>query len=86
VLDTTDQLHTAADGVFTRRVYFVDDKGKGKSIQDMCAHNEAATANPHPDDVVYLMYALITCQAWRLVRTCAFWTIYTIYIYMCISI
>ena len=66
VLDTIEELHTAANGIFTRKVFFVNEKGEGMSIQDMCAHNEAAAANPTSNsaDVVYLMYALITCQAW----------------------
>ena len=86
VLDTIEELHTAADGIFTRKVFFVNEKGEGMSIQDMRAHNEAAAATPHSDDVVYLMYALITCQAWLQVSTCAFWTFYTIYIYICMYV
>ena len=73
VLDTTEELHTAADGIFTRKVFFVDRDGEGMSIQMMRAHNEAVAASPtsNSPDVVYLMYALITCQAWLQVSTCA---------------
>ena len=73
VLDTTEELHTAADGIFTRKVFFVDRDGEGMSIQMMRAHNEAVAASPtsNSPDVVYLMYALITCQAWWQVSKCA---------------
>jgi len=69
VLDSTEELHTAADGIFTRKVFFVNGDGEGMSIQMMRAHNEAVVASrtsdsPDSPDVVYLMYALITCQAW----------------------
>ena len=73
VLDTTEELHTATDGIFTRKVFFVNDDGEGMSIQMMCAQNEAVAASPtsNSTDVVYLMYALITCQAWWQVSKCA---------------
>jgi len=72
VPDTTEQLHTAADGIFTREVFFVDSEGKGISIEQMRAQNEAVAANQTSNsaDVVYLMYALITCQAWWEVSKC----------------
>jgi len=72
-LDTTEELHTAADGIFTRKVFFVNGDGEGMSIQMMRAHNEVVVASrkSHSPEVVYLMYALITCQSWWLVSRCA---------------
>ena len=69
VLDSTDQLQTAATGIYNRRVFFKDSDGEGVSIQMMHAHNALAAQHKNPDspDVVYLMYALITCQLWILV-------------------
>jgi len=69
VLDATDQLQTAADGIYTRKVFFVNGDGDGMSIQMMREQNAVVTAcqSSHSPDEVYLMYALITCQLWWLV-------------------
>ena len=62
-----------ADGIYNRPVFFVNDAGEGMSIKMMHEHNADAVARQMSDstDVVYLMYALITCQAWLQVSTCA---------------
>ena len=69
VLDSTDQLQTAGTGIYNRRVFFKDSAGVGVSIQEMHAQNALATKHKNSDspDVVYLLYALITCQMWILV-------------------
>jgi len=70
MLDCVAQLQTAADGIYNRPVFFVNDAGEGMSIQMMHDHNADVTALQKSDqksdlnDVVYLMYALITCQLW----------------------
>jgi len=55
-----------ADGIYNRPVFFVNDAGEGMSIKMMHEHNADAVARQMSDstDVVYLMYALITCQLW----------------------
>jgi len=64
------QLQTAGDEIYDRPVYFVNNAGKGISIHSMHDHNADVHARqksgqkPNPADVVYLMYALITCQSW----------------------
>ena len=72
MLDATDQLHTAADEISTLEVFFVNGAGKGVSIEQMRVQNEAVAAKQTSNsaDVVYLMYALITCQAWWEVSKC----------------
>jgi len=66
VLDAIDQLQIAADKIYTRRVFFMNKDGDGMSIQMMYQHNAAAAELQisNTSDVVYLMYALITCQSW----------------------
>jgi len=66
MLDCVAQLQTTADGIYNRQVFFVNDDGEGMSIQMMHEHNADVAARQMPDstDVVYLMYALITCQLW----------------------
>jgi len=66
VLDSIDQLQTAADGIYNRKVFFINGDGDGMSIQMMHEQNAAVAARQisNSPDVVYLMYALITCQLW----------------------
>ena len=66
VLDCIDQLQTTADGIYNRKVFFVSGDGERMSIQMMHEQNAAVVALQISDspDVVYLMYALITCQLW----------------------
>ena len=66
VLDSIDQLQTAADGIYNRKVFFINGDGNGMSIQMIHEQNAAVAALQISDspDVVYLMYASITCQLW----------------------
>ena len=41
VLDSIDQLQTAADGIYNRKVFFVNGDGEGMSIQMMHEQNAA---------------------------------------------
>jgi len=70
VLDVIDQVQTAVDGIYTRKVFFINGDGDGMSIQMMHEQNAAVAARQVSDspDEVYLMYALITCQLWWQVR------------------
>ena len=75
MLDCVAQLQTAGDEIYDRPVFFVNDAGEGMSIHTMHDHNADVDARqksgqkPDPTDVVYLMYALITCQLWRQVSS-----------------
>ena len=70
MLDCVAQLQTAGDEIYDRPVFFVNDAGEGMSIQMMYDHNADVDARQKsdqksdPTDVVYLMYALMTCQLW----------------------
>ena len=70
-LDAIDQLQIAGDKIYTRKVFFANKDGDGMSIQMMHLHNAEAAKHQicNTPDVVYLMYALITCQSWWEVST-----------------
>ena len=67
----SDQLEDAGDAIYNKQVFFQDDFGNGKSIKEMQQQNKEVASRQISDssDVLYLMYALITCQAWWQVLT-----------------
>ena len=71
MIHSIDELQAAADRIYNRKVFFINDDGDGMSIKMMHEQNAAVAARQISDspDEVYLMYALITCQLWWMVSS-----------------